>query len=184
MNIVLDVDGVLSNWLSSAAHLMGVDLTDPEIRTKLKTGRLEDLVGKAAMWSEIGKAGASFWENLAPLPWCQTLFVGLQQKVGGEHVFILTAPSHDSVSASSKIKWCRKHLKISPERIIITPSKWMCARKDTFLIDDTAKQVNRFKENGGGAYLWPNPLCIEDGEPSYGTALLEMCKEFDSWASQ
>lgn len=184
MNILCDLDSVLSNWLQSACNLMGVDLDNPNNVARLKTERLEALVGKGAMWSAISKQGQSFWEGLQPLPWCETLFRGLQQKVGDEHVFILTAPSSDAASAAGKIKWCKKHLKIPTERIVITPSKWLLARKDSFLLDDTPKQVNRFRENGGGAFLWPNQLDILDGTLSYGKVLLDFSKEFDSWSSQ
>lgn len=178
--IICDVDSVLADWMESACKLLGVDLEDSVIRNRLKSEKLEDLVGKGAMWSQIQKAGYGFWANLKPYDWTRTFYTGLQQSVDG-HVYICTAPSSDPQSAAGKMYWCRKHLRCEHKQIVITQSKWLLASPDSFLIDDDERKVKSFREAGGYAFLFPNPLRIMDGDVPYGTMLLELTKQIQDW---
>lgn len=178
--ILLDADGCIAAWLDSACNLLGVDLNNSVLRNRLKSQRLEHIVGKAAMWSEIHKAGYLFWTNLNPYPWTKSFYTGLQQAVNN-NVYICTAPSSDPQSAAGKMYWCKKHLRCEHKQIVITQSKWLLASPDSFLIDDDIRKVEAFRNAGGHAFLFPNALRIIDGDVPYGTMLLELTEQINKW---
>lgn len=178
--ILLDGDGCIIDWMDSACRILGVDLEDSVIRNRLKTEKLENLVGKAAMWGAIQKEGYSFWANLKPFEWTNVFYTGLKQLVN-DQVYICTAPSSDPQSAAGKMYWCKKHLRCEHKQIVITQSKWLLASPDSFLIDDDERKVRSFREAGGHAFLFPNALRIMDGDVPYGTMLLELTKQIQDW---
>lgn len=178
--IAVDLDGVLCRFEEAACNLLGIDLEDSVIRNRLKTEKIDQLVGKAAMWAAINREGYNFWANLRPYDWTRTFYTGLQQSVDG-HVYICTAPPSDPQGSAGKVYWTRKHLKLDSKNLVITPSKWLLASPEAFLIDDDERKVKSFREAGGHAFLFPNALRIMDGDVPYGTMLLELTKQIQDW---
>lgn len=178
--IFLDLDGVCCRFEESACRLLGLDLEDEVIRNRLKTEKIDQLVGKAAMWSAIQKEGYSFWANLKPFEWTNVFYTGLKQLVN-DQVYICTAPSSDPQSAAGKMYWCKKHLRCEHKQIVITQSKWLLASPDSFLVDDDIRKVEAFRNAGGHAFLFPNALSIIDGDVPYGTMLLDLSKQIQDW---
>lgn len=157
--IFLDADGVMINFVSAAANLVGVDVRDTINRTHLKTEKLTKLVGSNKMWSAIDRAGVDFWANLKPLPWAGELIAWAQSK---GVVSICTKNSNDATSAMGKMLCIQKHF----PRLdyILTNQKAHCAGPNKFLVDDTYKQVMGWRNAGGNSYLWPNQFALEDGD--------------------
>jgi len=163
--IFIDMDGVISYWMKDACKLCGVDLDDKEIRDKLKSGiRLEDMgiVSDEEMWSLITEEGEDFWANLELFPWSKEL-VRRMEKLGD--VFFLTSPGSCIHSPSGKMEWIKEHFGIEyMKKTIITKHKYMCAAPNRVLIDDEKNKVQKFREFGGHAFIWPDCLCLLDGD--------------------
>ena len=164
LRILLDLDGICAYWEKSAAHTCGLDYEDKEIRDALKNGkRLEKFVGgDSKMWPMIDKEGEDWWTNLEKLPWTDKLIDLLKQE--SDDFCILTSPNRNPICASGKIKWMQQYFGETFKDFLIGANKHLCATPDSLLIDDTEKKVNKFREYGGHAFLWPHPLKIIDGD--------------------
>lgn len=92
-----------------------------------------------------------FWLDLPPNKDAVEAF-----KFSHEDTYVLSSPSWDG-SASPKIAWCKKHLGIDTDRIILTSNKALLADKDSILVDDQLKFCNPFAEAGGHALLVERP---------------------------
>lgn len=164
--IFLDLDGVSSFWLKSAAKKCDIDIEDPEIREQLKNGKdLEDLVGGVdKLWEKIGKEHKEekFWEELEIFDWAKKLVEELQKR--GTDFCFLTSPSNNPVCASGKVKWIKKHFGEKFKDFLIGKKKYLCATPHSILIDDNEKKCKKFEEYGGKIFLWPNAFKIIDGD--------------------
>lgn len=163
IKIFIDIDGVCAFWEKAVAQTFKIDIDDPEIRKSIKDDhyKIEELCGGTAkMWEGIDKEGIEWWENIELLPWAKRLYK--KCKSMSDNVAFLTSPSDNYLCAAGKVKWIKKHFKT--QNFIITPKKYFCASKDSLLIDDTKKKIKSFKEHGGHAVLWPDPLAILDGD--------------------
>ena len=73
-HIFLDLDGVLADFVTAAAHLHG----RPDILSAwpLGTWDMHTALGMSsgAFWGAIDKAGCDFWAGLEPFPWTFELF--------------------------------------------------------------------------------------------------------------
>jgi len=160
--IFLDIDGVLANWTKNAIEACGLDDENPEIRKVLKTGvDIENIVGPN-MWKMIDKKGEDFWTNLEMFPWALNLITSLKKETN--NFAFLTSPSNNPLCASGKIKWMKKYFGPKFKDFIITPKKYLCASKNSILIDDPPKQINKFKLFKGHIFSWPNQYKLLDKE--------------------
>jgi len=179
--IFIDMDGVISFWFKDACKLCDIDLNDKQIRDKCKNGiRLEDLgiVTDEDMWKKISDAGTDFWANLELFPWSKEL-IKRMEKLGD--VFFLTSPGSCITSASGKMKWIRKHFGNEyVEKIIMTKHKYMCAAPNRILIDDVKEKVEKFREFGGHALVWPDFLYFLDGEKDVNRVMDKLEKKIRS----
>ena len=162
--ILLDLDGVLAHWEKAAVKACDLDYKDEKLRTSLKNGKnLNKIVGgDSKMWPMINKKGEEWWENLERFTWADKL-IDLVKKEADEFC-ILTSPNRNPICASGKIKWMQKHFDKKFKDFLIGNKKHLCATPNSLLIDDTEKKVNKFRECGGHAFLWPHPLKIIDGD--------------------
>ena len=97
----------------------------------------------------------SFW---AYLPWTKDghqILDLVERSFGKENVFIATCPTKSPASASGKMRWIQKNMPDYARRFIIGPPKWLCADKDTVLIDDALHNVGQFRDAGGRGILVP-----------------------------
>ncbi len=176
--IYLDIDGCVAGFLESACDLFSIDLNDYDTRALLKAQPLhESLVPKKEFWKQIDFAGENFWANLPLLPWAKQLWAHCNELSAGRTYFC-TAPSMSPHSLSGKHRWITKHFKTN--KFVITAHKHLLASPTTLLIDDRSKFCDPFMDNDGKAYLWPNELCIEDGNISLQTCLDDI-KELTKW---
>jgi hypothetical protein len=107
-----------------------------------------------------------FWRQVPRLTWAKTpkspqfdfLLDRSEALVGRENVFILTSPTKDPECLAGKLEWIHDVLPDWLHRqYLIGPRKYLCARPDTLLIDDSDEQVNSFRAEGGQALLVPRP---------------------------
>lgn len=162
INIFLDLDGVICDWISAAAKTLNIDDSDPEIRDFLKSGKDIDELFQGNIWKLIDKEGEDWWTNLEMFPWSNKLVNSLRKE--SPNFAFLTSPSNNPLCGSGKIKWMKKHFGYKFKDFIITSKKYLCASKNSILIDDLGKNLSKFKKFGGHTYLWPNSYRFIDKE--------------------
>ncbi|TVR14814.1 MAG: hypothetical protein EA401_03810 [Planctomycetota bacterium] len=150
--ILLDMDGVLCDFAGGVAALFG----QPGPRCADDAHKpLHEYLGipKGQMWGRIGKVGSRLWEELQPLPWAEAL-VALCRDHGD--ILIATSPSLNPGSLAGKLTWMQRRFGRNFRDFAITPQKHLMAAANRFLIDDTAKHVEAFRQGGGQALLFPS----------------------------
>ena len=162
--IFLDMDGVVFFWEKAAAKSLGMSIDDPKVRSHLKKGReMQDFVGgDSKMWPIIDNEGAEWWENLEMLPWGEKLYKEMK-RLAGDFAF-LTSPNKNPLCLAGKLKSLQKHFGVDFKDYMIGAHKHLCASPNAILIDDSEKKIIKFRQYGGVAFHWPNPLQLLDKE--------------------
>lgn len=154
-HIFLDMDGVLCDFIASAAKLHNYDLT-----ANLWPAGVWDCeavfgcADAAAFWKPIHEAGRAFWSDMAPLEWMRELYALLIEVAP---VTILTSPSKGACCPSGKVDWLHKHFGTKFHKYIIGSQKHLVSAPGRLLVDDADKNVNPWLAAGGQAILFPQP---------------------------
>lgn len=157
MNILLDMDGVLSDFLGGAIKvcndLTGKNYTTEEYARTFGKWGINDFYGIPIdeMWRGIEET-PDYWYNLEVLPWAKELYEWLSE-IGT--VTIVTSPPLQTECATQKMNWLRYHLMVEPPEVFIGSRKYLMAGNGV-LIDDWDVNVNKFREAGGEAILIPS----------------------------
>jgi 5'(3')-deoxyribonucleotidase len=157
LNILLDMDGVLCDFLSGAIEVLNRDYNkDYDINqyaSEFGMWATYDYYGisEKEFWNSINET-PDFWYNLKPLPWAGQLYSMLQE-IG--EVTIITSPSLDPSCAMQKLRWLKRHLDINSNQVFIGSRKYLMAGNG-LLIDDFQSNVEKFKIAGGEAILIPS----------------------------
>jgi 5'(3')-deoxyribonucleotidase len=162
LRIACDLDGVLAFWEKSAVETCGIDYEDEKIREEIKNGRrIETFVGgDPKMWKMIDKEGEEWWENMEKTPWADDLVALLKKE--SKDFFFLSSPSRSPICYAGKIKWVLKNYPKDDRNLMLGCQKHFVANPNILLVDDTEKKVKKFREYGGHAFKWPNPLSLID----------------------
>lgn len=152
--VYFDMDGVLCDFAGHATALIRAlpyrrGIVDPYGHRVTKDLQLPE----DEFWRRIDEAGQNFWE------YCPELEEGValwRELVGKVPLCILTSPSKHPSSAAGKMAWLARVLGGGSHfrDFIITSQKWMLGQPRRVLIDDRAKHVNQFRNQGGRAILW------------------------------
>jgi len=147
--IFLDLDGVLADWATAAILLHGHVPEAVLSSWPAGTYDLADVLGISdnEMWRPINDAGASFWADLEPLPWCGDL-MSLCMRTAP--TTILTSPSKDPAAAAGKTMWLQAVFGSSFRDYLIGPAKVACAYPGAVLIDDADKNCETFVASATG----------------------------------
>jgi len=177
INVFLDMDGCISNWLQAACDLCDIDLNDEEIRQKIKKrdGFLDGHVDEKTLWKNIKNEGVDFWANLELFPWSKKLYNTLE-KLADEFAILSSPGKYPEIAASAcdgKVIWLDKHFN-NKERYIFGYKKYLCASKNTILVDDSRNKIGPFIEAGGHGFRWPNPLELIDGDVDVDDTIEEL----------
>lgn len=154
MRILLDMDGVLADFVGGAAKLIGFD---PALVTEWDfypaIGETED-----SFWKKISKGKSLFWEQLEEYPWSVNLITACNITAP---TIILTAPSKHRLckeySSIGKMRWMSNRWGPEFDDYYLGTKKEFCASPDSVLIDDNDKNCERFQQAGGRAILFPQP---------------------------
>ena len=154
MRIFIDMDGVLVDFVRGAVSTFGKEYDD------LMTGwvpgvyNIEEIIGisKTQFFKKIDASGEDFWANLPPYPYAREFY---EHCAAMAPTYILTAPTLHPTSFAGKICWLHNWFGTGFRDYVFTPKKEMCARDTHILIDDHVPNVEKFKEHGGHAILWP-----------------------------
>lgn len=157
MRIFLDMDGTLVNFVKGAARLFDQDYETLLGRWTPGIYDMESVLGltKGQFFAALDKAGEDFWANLLPYPYARDFY---DHCVDIAPTYILSSPTYDASSLSGKIRWLHNMFGREFRNYILTSKKEMCARDCHILIDDHIINVERFREHGGKAILWPTPF--------------------------
>jgi len=173
LKILLDLDGVIYDWMGSALPIFNVDANNKENRKILKTYHdgLEMIRSKQEVFETIENKGSEFWAELKLFPWANELYNNLSE-IG--EVTILTSPGYWTLAGKGKLTALKRDFEI--KNFILAKNKEVCAMPNAILIDDKKKNVANFRNAGGWSYLWPNSFCIQDKEPEQSQAISDCVK--------
>ena len=156
--ILLDMDGVVAAFTSAVIkqvnYVMGKNVTIEEV-TKVCDWNLEDMWGMSQKewWQAIDK-NPNFWLEIPIFDWGNDLYNDLHQYA--DEVVILTAPSQNPMCIAHKLTWLKEKMDIAPNFVITGKKKYLLAREDAFLVDDSPKNIQEFVDNGGSGALIPS----------------------------
>lgn len=151
MRILLDLDGVMVDFISGAFEVHGIKNLKHEDVTQWYIEELIDMTPDEF----LSKLDRKFWMNLKMYPWAMELIDICYKFADPFDVCLLTSPG--GAAAGGKQQWIRENL---PEffktgRYLIGPAKEMCASEHTVLIDDSDVNCVKFERAGGKAILFP-----------------------------
>lgn len=109
------------------------------------------------LWKKVSEVGESYWTNIEPYPWAKEMYDWLTMQ--GD-VVILTSPTIDPSCHSGKVKWLYKFTGDDKFRnYLIGNRKEACASPSNLLIDDSEKNIGKFKKACPDAktILFPQP---------------------------
>lgn len=153
ITIFLDSDGVLTNWNKAACKLFNINPNN------IDQYDFDNFIERSELLKKIDQEKHHFWESLEVFSWANDLIKECK-KLG--NVCILTSPGEWECAPSGKMIHFKKHFPDTP--FIITKDKYFCSHSKSLLIDDTEKNVNKFKNHGGHAILFPKQKDIENNK--------------------
>lgn len=150
--VLLDVDGVLANWVLGIIETHRLDITHDQYESwdyHKSIGMTDD-----QLWAPTNTG--NWWLDLPIYPWAKTMLESIEAHWD---VVFCTSPNLDASCPSQKVAWLRKHGLLHPRKnnYQIGPRKELNARSGAVLIDDSESNVTNFVNNGGRAILFPQP---------------------------
>lgn len=160
--IYLDMDGVITDFVSSINKCMGI----PEHTPALIRNWWEEY---DVSFEQVNNyCTIDFWQNLTWLSDGKEILSAVLDKFPQLSIFLLTTPMPNPGSWTGKFKWVQKHLPLFTKQLIVTTvSKALFVGSDTLLIDDYDKNIKEFIAAGGQGILVPrssNSLYKQAGE--------------------
>lgn len=154
INIFLDLDGVLADFIKGMANLFEKDYKYLTDNWKFASSKCEEVLGisREEFYDKIEEAGEAYWENLELFPHTMSLY-NICKDIAP--TYFLTKPIFHPSCVSGKLKWIYKHFGHGSQNYIFAIDKFLCARPGHILIDDLEKNVDKFREHGGSAILFP-----------------------------
>ena len=157
--IILDMDGVLTDFVGAACKAWGV--TVDQITPHWPIGEGWDMaphIGKALgnhiddFWRPIDK-DKTFWSDMDETKWHDDILQVVRKVTDDWH--IVTTPSTCITSHAGKLTWLKTQYGAGFDRFAITPHKEIFAQPGVVLIDDNEDNVAKFIKAGGSAVLFP-----------------------------
>lgn len=157
MKVFIDLDGVLTDLVSSSIRIVGLDP-----KTFVYPLGMYDIC------EALGVKDEWFWNKLtdnekfwSEMEWMfdgrEILNIIKNHFQGPQHqLCLLSSPSNCHYSLSGKSKWIQTNLdKKWHRQFLFGPCKEMCAGSNSLLIDDSENNCNKFEQAGGNAILLP-----------------------------
>jgi len=150
--ILLDLDGVLADFVSASIRVHQAPTTYDDITTYdyWKKWPSNDNRGQKMDDDEFWKlcSGYDFWYGIEPYAWAEDLYKSLCKI---SPVKIVTRPRFDDLGCiPAKIQWSVKHLGCNPEDVIPLYDKSLLSSEGHLLIDDSDENVDAFNAGYGG----------------------------------
>lgn len=180
--ILLDVDGVLSEWTISCCALFSKDTEEVMAQWSPGQYHIENALGvdSETLWKRIDAEGEDYWANLPHTKWAIEFYHKCQEIAP---TYFLTAPSHAPGSMAGKLRWLKTFTGNDYcDNYLVGHAKFLCANACNILVDDGDHNVDAFRAAGGEAILFPrlwNSECHEwhrYGENAYLYVLSKLHK--------
>jgi len=155
VKVLLDVDGVLANFIKGAYELH--NKPDPYAKEEnLGSYEIQDLLNihGRAFWDLMGE---TFWANLDLMPNALEILEILESQYGSHNICLLTSPVKTPGCLRGKMRWIEQHLPEYSRRFLIGPAKEFCAHQNSILFDDFHRNIEKFDHAGGNTFLIPAP---------------------------
>lgn len=161
MQVFLDLDGVLVDFIGGCCRLFGKELQPYPLGewNFFHTWGLSE----AEFYGEIRRAGSQFW---ADLDWTldgEAILHCVEQyarQLGAEPVMFISSPTRAADSWAGKVDWVKRHIPGGGSRLILTHAKASVSGPGKLLIDDKPSNVrawvNRYPRHASGVLL-PRP---------------------------
>lgn len=146
--IMLDIDGVLADFIGGAARLHRQD--PASVRTWNFFAQWGLTVSD--FWAPLGY---DFWANLPLYPEAHEVVERCEKAVGAAKVCLLTSPCETAGCLDGKRDWVRRHFPQFNQRCLIGSAKQFCASPTSLLVDDHDGNCKAFMLAGGSACLFP-----------------------------
>lgn len=156
MHVVLDLDGVLVDFVQGALDVHNIKTSIEEL--------YRENFGEWDIVKILGMSAPAFWRPMdfefwSKLEWTcdgQEILALIEKMVGRENITLWTSPSQNYGCHDGKLRWVERHLpRHYKHNIIFGAKKELGASCDTILIDDSDKNVSRFVSRNGHGVLVP-----------------------------
>lgn len=153
-HILLDMDGVMANFVDGACRVHGRGLVDLLQIWPVGAYSIEGAMGLTSpvFWAGLDAAGVDFWRNLEPYPWLKELWAILQNY---GPITISSSPSHGAYAATGKVLWLRQYIEAGFRDYMFGSAKHLLAAPGRVLIDDSDEKCQQFQAHGGHAIVFP-----------------------------
>lgn len=168
MKIYVDMDGVCCNWKLEALSLIYDRSKAIKEYYNWPVGKSNDALKSDEFWRRLANQGSVWWEKLPELSHYK-LMMQLFKSYG--EVFYLTSIPYGQAgvnAATGKVIWLQQREGIGFRNFILTRHKYLCAKPDTVLVDDTIFQCEEFFQHGGNTILFPQPWNGHEGHEKLG----------------
>lgn len=156
IRLLLDMDEVLTDFTGGALAAHGWTRARLESVRPAGYWDMATLMGMTTeeFWAPINRMGERFWVELVALPWVDAA-VQLADEISQEW-YVVSSPSWEPGCYSGKARWLKRYFGRRFDRFFLTPHKHVFADQRTLLIDDSPRNVDRFRRAGGKALLFPS----------------------------
>lgn len=154
LQVLLDMDGVLVDFVSGALKLHGVGGSIEEVyANNLGSWSLPEIldIDSSDFFSPMEYA---FWANLDWMPDGGSILKMVEDRFGQKNITLWTSPTHNKGCRAGKLSWVERHLpKYYRNNIIIHGKKWLAANPTNLLIDDADSNHTAFLQKQGKSVL-------------------------------
>ncbi len=153
MICLLDMDDVLVDFVGQAHRYHRLPYDPENYPYPLGVFEVFPPEGSGLSEDQFWNFPEEFW---ASLPWTKEgkRILDLAE-IFFDDVYLCSTPTKSPESASGKMKWIRSNMPDYARKFVLTPAKWLCANKDTVLVDDGDHNVDAFYNAGGRTILVP-----------------------------
>lgn len=169
IDLYIDMDGVLSNFVTGVLDLFQSDKTYYDI----KEWDIHKSLGVSpeVLWEQINMEGSAFWRDLRPYSWLWK-FNKLTENSSYD-ISIATSPSLDPACSMGKLQWINAYIPNLARKVFIGPEKHKLSHSNAILIDDSPVNCKKFLERGGTAILFPQPWNMKIKDAAHHEQLVD-----------
>jgi 5'(3')-deoxyribonucleotidase len=152
MEIRLDLDGVVANFVKASQQLFSM----PIVEETTYDHWVNWGISSNEFWHKVNTS-KTFWEDIEPFDDFRQI-VQLVESYDPNYKF-LSSPSNSPNCYSGKYRWVDSHFGFikTSKRLILASDKSDCASEFRLLIDDNDNNVRKWIDAGGLGFLWPQP---------------------------
>lgn len=152
--ILLDIDGVLNNFIRGACKIFNRDYDSLISSWPLGIWNMEVALNIPAseFYSTIDHAGIDFWANLPEFSHTRSMIKFCQDLAP---TYLVTTPTLDPSCHHGKMIWIQNVFGRNFKDYVLTPRKELCAAPYHVLVDDNEENIKKFIINGGIGLLYP-----------------------------